>query len=158
MIMDIKIIGDPILRQKAKAVDLAVGKNKLAKIVQDMAETMLARGGVGLAGPQVGVQERLIVIKTKDGVAAFVNPVVARRSWKKEIEEEGCLSVPGTFGLVKRNKKIKIKAYSDKLEKIDLIAEGFLARVFQHEIDHLDGILFIDKAIKLTKTPNDQTK
>jgi len=105
---------------------------------------MQKKDGVGLAGPQVGQTIRVIIINTKDGPLAMVNPKITKKSWGKELGEEGCLSIPDFYGTLKRHKKINV-IYTDKHnKKIKLAAAGLLARVIQHEVDHLNGVLFID--------------
>ena len=114
-----------------------------------MAKTMLKTDGVGLAAPQIGKNIRLAVINSKDGVFCLINPKFTKKSWAREIGQEGCLSIPGVFGKVKRHKKISL-TYTDKDgKKTKMTAIGMMARVIQHEIDHLDGILFIDKAVEI---------
>ena len=108
-------------------------------------ESLKKKDGVGLAGNQVGKLKRIITVLLKDSVLVLVNPKITSFSSKKEIDDEGCLSVPDKFGPVKRSYKIKIKGLNSEGKKIKLVAEGLLARVIQHECDHLDGILFIDK-------------
>jgi peptide deformylase len=107
---------------------------------------MFTDDGVGLAAPQVGQSIRLITVTTQDGAQAMFNPEITKRSLLKEWGEEGCLSVPNTFGDVKRYKKITCTFIDVQGQKRILPAKGLMARVIQHEIDHLDGILFIDKA------------
>lgn len=118
-----------------------------------MAKTMIKSDGVGLAAPQIGKNIRLIVINTKSGKIAMINPKIKSKSLLKEWKEEGCLSVPDTFGLVKRNKKVACAYYDLAGNKQKITGEGLLARVIQHEIDHLDGILFIDKAKEIKQVP-----
>lgn len=116
------------------------------QLLKDMTLTMLEKDGVGLAAPQIGKTIKLAIIKTKDGPIAFINPEIIKKSWAKEWGEEGCLSVPNVFGLVRRHKKISCR-YQDKQGKKKVIeTKGIMARILQHEIDHLEGILFIDKA------------
>ncbi|HMB25839.1 MAG TPA: peptide deformylase, partial [Patescibacteria group bacterium] len=117
----------------------------MQKFIDEMKETMVKKDGVGLAGPQVGVTKRLIIVNTKNGTKCFINPEIVKKSWKKEAGEEGCLSVPGVYGSVKRSVRVVIHAYDRNGEKIKLETKGLLARIFQHEIDHLNGVLFIDK-------------
>lgn len=138
-----------ILRKKStliKKVDIS--KTEMKKLFDDMTLTMLEKDGVGLAAPQIGKNIRLAVINTKEGPLHIINPTIVKFSWAKEWSEEGCLSVPGVFGQVKRSKKITCE-YLDKDGNFQTReVAGLMARVFQHEIDHLDGILFIDKAKK----------
>jgi len=120
-------------------------------LAEDLEETMIKKEGIGLAAPQVGENIRLIVINTKKGPILMFNPKIMKKSWLKEWGEEGCLSVPLVFGDVNRHKKITCVFCNRKGAKEKINASGLLARVIQHEIDHLDGILFIDKAKNLKK-------
>lgn len=124
---------------------------KMKKIISDMAAVMKKNNGIGLAAPQVGLNMRLAIVKTKDGIIVLLNPKIMKKSWKQEIDEEGCLSVPGVFVLVKRPYKIKVVTTSMDGKEIVFEAKGLFARVIQHEVDHLNGILFIDKAVKITQ-------
>jgi peptide deformylase len=138
---------NPILRKKSTLVDLKKINEKDFKIlIDDMKETMLKKDGVGLAAPQIGKNKRIITVNTKDGVIAMINPRIINKSFLKEWDEEGCLSVPGIYGKVKRSKKLKCEFFDMDKKKNIISAQGFFARIIQHEIDHLDGILFIDKA------------
>lgn len=138
---------NPILRKKSEEIKIEDLNNKdLQELMRDMVPTMLEKDGVGLAAPQIGKNIRLIVINTKDGPQHFINPKIIKKSILKEWGEEGCLSVPDVFGMVKRNKKIYCEYYNIKGEKKSIEASGLMARILQHETDHLDGILFIDKA------------
>jgi peptide deformylase len=146
-ILDIIINPNPILRKKSEEIKIEDLNNKdLQELMENMAPTMLEKDGVGLAAPQVGKNIRLIVINTKDGVQHFINPKIIKKSILKEWGEEGCLSVPHVFGMVKRSKKVYCEYFNIKGEKKSIEAYGLMARILQHEIDHLDGILFIDKA------------
>lgn len=133
---------NPILRQKSAKIEKVT--ENIKRLALAMERTMLEKDGVGLAAPQVGENIRLIVVNTKDGPIHLINPKITKKSWRKELGEEGCLSVPDFYGQVKRHKKIQAVYYDKKHVKIKIKAEGLLARVIQHEIDHLDGILFID--------------
>ncbi|MDD5342690.1 MAG: peptide deformylase [Patescibacteria group bacterium] len=136
--------GDPRLRKKSLIIS-NFKDSTLKSLTQDLTQTMYEEDGVGIAAPQVGQNVRLIVVSTKDKPLVLINPVIISKSWRKETLEEGCLSVPGVYGLVKRSKNIKA-TYQDKNGvNHDLDAKGLLARVIQHEVDHLDGILFIDR-------------
>ena len=142
----------PLLRKKSEAINLKkIKTNELKELCADMAKTMKEKDGVGLAAPQVGENIRLIAISTKNGVKIMINPKITKKSWAKELNEEGCLSVPGVYGKVRRNKKINCVYFDKQGQKIKIQAEGLLAFVVQHEIDHLDGILFIDKAKDIKK-------
>jgi len=111
-----------------------------------MKKLMLESDGVGLAAPQIGKNIRLCVINAKEGPICLINPKITKKSWTKEWGEEGCLSIPNVFGQVKRHKKITCQYFNLSGKVLKLSAEGLLARVIQHEVDHLDGVLFIDKA------------
>ena len=121
------------------------------ELCADLEETMIKKEGVGLAAPQIGKNVRLIVVNTKKGPIMLFNPKIVKKSWLKEWGEEGCLSVPMVFGDVRRHKKITCVFCNRRGTKDKINASGFLARVIQHEIDHLDGILFVDKAKNLQK-------
>lgn len=140
---------NPILRKKSVKIDLTeITGREFKKLISSMAKTMLKTDGVGLAAPQIGRNIRLAVINSKDGVFCLINPKLTKKSWAREPGQEGCLSIPGVFGQVKRHKKISLTYYDGDGKKIKLTATGLMARVIQHEIDHLDGVLFIDKAAK----------
>lgn len=152
----LKIVTNPskILRKVSEDFDVSkLNSKEWQKFLDSMAETMLKRDGVGLAAPQIGKNIRIIVVNTKDGIIHAINPKIIKKSILQEWDEEGCLSVPDTFGKVKRYKNITCTYLDRQGIKQELKANGFLARIFQHEIDHLDGILFIDKAkdIKIVK-------
>ena len=151
-ILPIKIFSCPSLRETSR--DLAaseLAQAEIKKLIADMEKTMKEKDGAGLAAPQVGRNLKIIVINTQDGTLALVNPKILKKSWKKEVMEEGCLSLPEVFGLVKRSAKVRVIGLSPDGTKIYFTAAGFLARVLQHEIDHLSGILFIDKAKEITQ-------
>ncbi len=159
MIKILKIITNPNkqLRKKSKKIDLTNLKNKsFQNLLDNMAETMLKKDGIGLAAPQIGENIRLFVINTKNGPEFFINPLIIQKSWTKEIAEEGCLSVPNFFGKVKRHRQINIKYTNRTGETQELTANGLMARVIQHENDHLDGILFIDKATHIHEFTNEE--
>jgi peptide deformylase len=138
--------GSPILRKKAVRVEKF--DKEIIKLASDMVDTMEKENGIGLAAPQVGKSLRLICLKAKEGPLVFINPAIIKKSFRKNTAEEGCLSVPGIFGRVKRHNGLILNAQSPAEEKIRLKAKGLMARVIQHEIDHLDGILFTDKIEK----------
>jgi len=140
----------PVLRQKAKPIKDVTSK-ELQKLIPELTELMIKSDGLGIAAPQVAQSIRLIIVRYRDDNLALVNPKITNKSILKEIDEEGCLSVPNIYGQVKRCKKITVK-YQDPSGKLrKLTGEGLFARVIQHEVDHLDGILFIDKAKNLRK-------
>lgn len=142
--MEIRLLGDPALREKAGEVE-QVG-DEIRRLAEDMFETMYAAEGIGLAAPQVGVNRRLFVMDTRDPEIeprALINPVIIERSGS-ERGEEGCLSLPGLVGEVERSASIVVEALDLQGEPIRIEASGLHARCIQHEIDHLDGVLFID--------------
>jgi peptide deformylase len=152
MILPIITHPNSILRQKAKEVEMEKIKGyDIKKLVFDMKETVETDKGIGLAAPQVGHSLRIIVIFLENKKIALINPQITHFSWLKKNGEEGCLSIPGTFGFVKRSKSIRVKALDENGEEIKFKAKNLLARVIQHEVDHLDGVLFIDKAEKIFK-------
>ncbi len=153
-------MGDPILREQAKVVPLKeISSPKFKKYIKEMKavvdETL---DGVALAGPQIGISYRIFVLAEKilkiEGLEknkqmVFINPTITKRSQKKVELEEGCLSVKNIYGLIKRSEKVTVEALDERGEKFSQSASGLLAQVFQHEIDHLDGMLFVDKAYDL---------
>lgn len=147
-VLDIVKAGHPVLKEVAKPVEHV--NKKLRALVADMAETMYATEGVGLAAPQVGESLRIIVVDDHagSGLITLVNPEITHAEGS-QIGPEGCLSVPGYFGDVERFEKITVKGFNEHNKKVTIKAEGFLARIFQHEIDHLEGYLFIEKATNL---------
>ena len=141
-------VGDPVLREKARRVP-NITPNVL-KLLDNMAETMYDAQGVGLAAPQVGVSKRIVVIDVGDGLIELINPEIIHREGT-EADFEGCLSIPGIRGEVKRAAKVAVKAMDRTGSVITREGDGLLARAFQHELDHLEGVLFIDKAENLSK-------
>jgi peptide deformylase len=139
---------NPFLRQKSLSV-IDVFDEEIKKLIPQMIETMVKQDGVGLAAPQIGKSIQLIVIYFKESTLVIINPKIIKKSFSKVWGEEGCLSVPDKFGEVKRHKKITIIYTNENGQKQQLAAKDMLARVIQHEIDHLNGILFIDKARKI---------
>jgi peptide deformylase len=138
---------NPVLHARAQEVTaVEVVTPEFRQLIVDMVETMRNHGrGVGLAGPQIGVSKRVFVAESPDGAIALVNPVFTAKSWKMTKDEEGCLSVPGKFDKVMRHKAVSVKALNADGQPIAFAAEGFFARILQHETDHLDGILFTDR-------------
>ena len=149
---------NPELRKKSVLVDEArFGSDELKQLGDELIEAMMDDDGIGIAAPQVGIHERIIVVNMKDtGPTVFVNPKVVSRSMSKIAFEEGCLSVPGVYGMVERPKKVKVKAKTIDGLPVTLNLKNLEAVIFQHEIDHLDGILFIDKVYKFTHGHNVQ--
>ncbi len=156
--LKILINPNPLLRKISKAVNQdEINKPEFQNFLRDMTETMLKKDGAGLAAPQVGENIRLVIIHHDDKTYYLINPQITKKSWAREIEEEGCLSVLDAKGEiiyapVERHKKVNCIYIDEKGVKQKLIAEKLLARVIQHEIDHLDGILFIDRIGKQKKS------
>lgn len=137
-----------LLRQKSKPVKTDyIFSPEFKKLVADMRKAIKIGGGVGLAAVQIGVLQRVILVEIDGRPELFINPVISSKSWKKIAIEEGCLSVPGVHGYVKRSCAVTVKALNEAGEKITLKAQGLPAIIFQHEVDHTNGILFIDKLI-----------
>lgn len=143
--MDILEHPNPALKQTAQPVDPTTDR-ELSSLVKAMAHAMHEAPGVGLAATQVGVQKRVIVFDVDDGIVALCNPVISERSDETETDDEGCLSLPGITVPVERALSCVCEAIDVKGAPVRLEAEGFMARVLQHETDHLDGILIIDRA------------
>lgn len=141
-------MGDPILRKISKPVEAF--DQKLHQLLDDMVETLHAVGGLGLAAPQVGILKRVCIVDYEDQLFELVNPVLVRSSGKC-VDNEGCLSVVGFRGLVERPSVIDVEYYDRNGVKRTQHAEGYFARVFLHEMDHLDGVLFPDKMLKKIK-------
>jgi peptide deformylase len=138
----IRIFGDPVLRQRTPDVETV--DESIVRLVDDMIETMWAAPGVGLAAPQVGVQKRLFVYDVGDGPQAVVNPEISdqRGEWTYD---EGCLSVPTLFWPIVRPKQVHLRGSDLDGNEISIEADALLARVFQHEADHLDGMLILER-------------
>lgn len=139
------------LRVVSKTVAASrLGSKDLATLIANLKVTMKKENGVGIAAPQVGIHDRVIIADVSGKPTAFINPEITERSFKLVDSEEGCLSVPGQWGTVKRHRSVTLKAIDEHGDVILKKALGLLAIIFQHEIDHLDGILFIDRAVSLT--------
>lgn len=135
----------PVL--KARAHEIAPESDSgLRELVRAMAETMYAENGIGLAAPQVGVDKRVIVFDVDDRLAALCNPVITEFSDDTVVDEEGCLSVPGVNVPVERSRRVVCEGLTVEGREITIEAEDLFARVLQHEIDHLDGVLILDRA------------
>ncbi|MGI6449904.1 MAG: peptide deformylase [Desulfitobacteriia bacterium] len=139
-------MGDSILKEKAQEVSKITPN--IHKLLDNMAETMYEAKGVGLAAPQIGIPKRVVVIDTGEGLFELVNPVILEKTGE-EVDQEGCLSIPNLVGDVRRAKRVVAQALNRQGEMIEYEVEGLLARAFQHEIDHLNGILFVDVAEKI---------
>lgn len=143
---NIRIIGDEILRKKSKKVENI--DTRLLTLIEDMKETMYKANGVGLAAVQVGVLKRVVVIDVGEGPLVFINPEIIETKGKI-VGVEGCLSIPGKEGTVERPSYAKARALNEKGEQFEIEGEGLLAKAIFHEFDHLDGILYVDKAIEV---------
>lgn len=170
--------GVPVLRKKAQEVPLSdIGTPKFKKILNDMAVALFSQDdGVAIAAPQIGVSLRIFLVakaalkmpehveertkmanrkelKEEAGYLTFINPVISKLSRDKAVVDEGCLSVRPLYGKIKRSKKASVKAFDEKGQPFERGASGLLAQIFQHETEHLDGILFIDRATDLKEMP-----
>lgn len=141
-------VGDPTLRKKSfEVTDFGV---RTQELLDDMKETLIKENGAGLAAPQVGVLRRIFIVMVDDIYYECINPQIIKMSGK-QVGEEGCLSIKGKCGVVERPNKVTVIAFDRNGKKFKVNAEGFIARAFCHENDHLDGILYIDKATKITE-------
>jgi peptide deformylase len=149
-VLKVRRYGDPVLRRRAAAVGEVTPQ--IRRLVEDMTETMYDEVGIGLAAPQVGVSLRLLVVGDEEGrgVQALVNPVITEQGGTVTAEE-GCLSLPGIFAEVTRAQWVRLEAQDLEGRPLAMTARGLRARVFQHEIDHLDGVLFIDRLDPVTR-------
>lgn len=138
--------GDPILNKVCREV--SAFDEKLSILIDDMIETMRKANGVGLAAPQVGVLKRVVIVDAGDGLVELINPQIIKKSGNQE-EIEGCLSCPGEWGITKRPKKVKVKAFDRYGKEFTIEGEDLKAVAFCHEIDHLDGILFKKHVIRM---------
>ena len=140
-------VGDSTLRKVCRPVDSVTPR--ILTLLDDMVETMRAANGVGLAAPQVGVLRRIVVIEVEEGnVIELINPKIIAYSGEQE-GEEGCLSVPGRWGITRRPMHVTVRAMNRKGEIFDITGSELLAKAFCHEIDHLDGKLYIDHALRM---------
>lgn len=131
---------------------------KIIELIKKMKEILIRRQGAGLAANQIGENKRIFIAQFEGKIYAFINPEIIKTSRKSVSLEEGCLSVPGIVGLVDRSQKITVQAFDELGKPIKLKAKDILARICQHEIDHLSGVLFIDKATRLFRVPaNEKT-
>ncbi|HEX3015025.1 MAG TPA: peptide deformylase [Desulfobacteria bacterium] len=141
-------IGDEVLREKAAPVPKITPN--ILKLLNNMADTLHDADGVGLAAPQIGISKRVVVIDVGDGLIELINPEIINREGE-DTDTEGCLSIPGVYGEVTRSAKVAVTFLDRNGKQVKLEGKGLLARAFQHEIDHLEGILFVDKTKKLTR-------
>lgn len=142
------LTGDPVLRRIAHPVKEV--NDNIKKLMNNMAETMYHAKGVGLAAPQVGISKRVIVVDIGEGLFKLVNPEIVSSSGIQD-GAEGCLSLPDVVGNVKRSERVTVKALDENGDEVTIEASGYLARAFQHEIDHLNGIIFTDKATAIER-------
>ena len=148
MVLDIKKNPDSILRKKSEEVKKI--DEKILKLIDDMFETMIANPACGLAAPQIGISKRIITIDLEGQIIngkkfVLINPKIIKKSWAKSEDTERCLSIPDIEVKVKRSKNITVVGLNKSRNKITIKAEGLMARALQHEIDHLEGVLIIDK-------------
>lgn len=153
-VRDIVFLGDPILREVADEVEEF--DDELRSLVRDMFETMYHAEGIGLAAPQIGVARRVLVIDLRledeeDQQIALVNPRLTWQSDQTEKQTEGCLSIPGLEEIVRRPAEVRVEAHDPDGNPIDIEADDLFARALQHEIDHLDGVLFLDRVSALKR-------
>ncbi|MEW6541181.1 MAG: peptide deformylase [Bacillota bacterium] len=141
---------DPILREKAREIQKITPQ--IERLAVNLVDTMRISGGVGLAAPQIGVSKRMIVVEDPEkNPIILINPEIVKLEGDKETAEEGCLSVPGVWGEVERRVSMTVRGYNLEGKSVAYLVEGFTARAFQHEIDHLDGIVFLDRAATVYK-------
>lgn len=149
---EIRILGDPVLRQRAEPV--AAVDDEVRQLMEEMLETMYAADGVGLAAPQIGISRRIIVVDVGEAAVppfGLANPVIVERSDSVERGEEGCLSIPGLKEIVERSARVVVEGVDRDGAPRRIEATGLLARALQHEVDHLDGILFLDRVSPLKR-------
>ena len=150
MVYEIRTYGDQVLREDALKIEEI--NEEILTLIDDMVDTMKNAGGVGLAAPQVGANKRIFVIDVEDGIVRkVVNPEFLEYSDEIVEHEEGCLSIPGIYKKVKRPARVKVKYTNEKGEEVVEEAEGLLSRAFQHENDHLNSTLFVDKISPVAK-------
>jgi peptide deformylase len=162
-LLEIVTLPDPVLRRKAKPV--VRFDESLQTLIDNMVETMRLAPGVGLAAPQVGVSERVIVVEYAEDeedeeapkkLYVVINPEIKEASEETELGIEGCLSIPGLQGEVDRSLELRLKGLTRHGQPIRIKARGWLARIFQHEIDHLNGVVFTDRAVRVWKPQPEQ--
>ena len=153
-VLDIEVLGSRVLREKAAPLEAVT--DEVRRLVRDMFDTMYHAEGIGLAAPQVGISQRVLVVDVTNEderrhVHALVNPVVVESSRETEKATEGCLSIPGIEEGVTRPVRVEVEALSPDGEPVRIEADGLLARALQHEVDHLNGMLFIDRLSPLKR-------
>ena len=136
------------LRKPSKKVALEdISSARIQTLIDDLMETMRIENGIGIAAPQIGIHEQIIIVDDGHEPVALINPNIISRSSSMIDFEEGCLSIPGVYGIVQRHKNVEVEALDRKGDSLFIKAEGLLSVVLQHETDHLEGILFIDKVV-----------
>ena len=155
MRLNIVTYPDKILRKKNEEVKVI--NQDIKNLVLDMIETMQKADGVGIAAPQVGVNKKIIIVHWQGDDYVFINPKIIKKSFLKYTDKEGCLSFPGLELMVKRSKKITVKALDYSSKEIEVEASGLFARILQHEIDHIEGNLLVDFANKEEKKDYDNS-
>lgn len=158
MVLDITKLGEPVLREKAQPV--AEVNDEIRQLAEDMFDTMIEADGVGLAAPQIGKSIRMFVLIADDDVRrVFINPQIIKTSEETGPYDEGCLSIPQVYETIERPLRVTVQATNEKGKNFTLEADGLLARIIQHENDHLDGIVFIDRGDEaFAKKTEDQFK
>lgn len=147
--LTIRIYPNPILKQKTE--DVAHSDRTLRSLIPQMIVTMKKNHGIGLAAPQIGISKKIIIVTEEKRSHAFLNPRIIKQSKEKERDEEGCLSLPGVFLKVLRPKQVEVIAQTPRGEEVKIVARGLGARIFQHEIDHIEGKLIIHRVSPLTR-------
>lgn len=144
-------IPTPSLRERSRELEVhEITTPEFQQFLDTLIETMFVEDGIGIAAPQVGNNIRAIIVNLKkEGATAFINPEITKTSEATIVGEEGCLSVPGKYGNVRRHKRITLRALTRHGRKVEMEVSGLFATVFQHEVDHLDGILYIDRAFEV---------
>jgi peptide deformylase len=151
-VLKIELLGSEVLRRRAEEIEEI--DDDLRALVRNMFDTMYDAEGIGLAGPQVGVERRVIVVDVREEGStpfALVNPRIVESGSEAEKAEEGCLSIPGVAGVVERPARVVVEGLSEEGEPMRIEADGLLGRCLQHEVDHLDGVLFIDRLSPLKR-------
>ena len=145
---------DITLRTPSKKVVLEdINSARIQTLIDDLMETMKIENGIGIAAPQIGIHEQIIIVDDGHEPVALINPNIISRSSAMIDFEEGCLSIPGVYGIVQRHKNVEVEAFDRQGNPVLIKGEGLLSVVLQHETDHLEGILFIDKVVRYTNPP-----
>jgi peptide deformylase len=149
-VKEVRKIGDPVLREKSKKVEKI--DESVTQLVRDLTDTLKETGGVGMAAPQIGITRRVFIVNVDNKIHVFINPEIEVLDDQKIKSDEGCLSIYSIKDFnVKRFSKVKVRAKNLKWKDVEVVAEGLLARIFQHEIDHLNGVLFMDHLDRKSK-------